>query len=469
MRVRLAGVAVVAVLAAGCGGGGGSSSSDADTIVPADAVAFVTIATDASSPQVSSALEILRKFPIEPKAEQQLRASITQGGGNFKTITSSAGSEIDIAAILVNGKPHAVGLAKPSDEKAFDAQLDTAPSVHTTFKGWTLFADKQAALDAVTKRSGDSLADDPPYQAALKTLPGAGDAIARFYASSAGLQTALGAARSNLGPTASALGALPSAKWIAGALTSQDGAVKLEVHAKANTPALTHAGRSLADKIPAGSIVALAVQSSATRTIPSATADQLSALGQQLGVDLPGLISAINGPVIAYVRPGIPLPEVTLASQPAKPQAAATAVGGLLARFAQGAKTAKAVPTQVDGGTLNKLDLGPVSLYYGVNDGQLVVTDSANALAELKGSLGRLSADAVFKDAKSGAGMGDDNPSFLFVDIKDALPALSGFAQLANQSLPPAVENNLRPLKSLLSFGSTDGGVQSFVVYIKTS
>jgi hypothetical protein len=229
---------------------------------------------------------------------------------------------------------------------------------------------------------------------------------------------------------------------------------------------LTHAGRSLADKIPAGSIVALAFQSSVTQTIPSATADQLSALGRQLGVDLPGLISAINGPVIAYVRPGIPLPEVTLASQPAKPQASATAVGGLLARFANGAK---AVPTQVDGGTLNKLDLGPVSLYYGVNDGQLVVTDSANALAELKGSLGRLSDDAVFKDAKSGAGMGDNNPSFLFVDIKDALPALSGFAQLANQSLPPEVENNLRPLKSLLSFGSSDNGVQSFVAYVKTS
>jgi hypothetical protein len=466
MRVRLAGVAVVAVLAAGCGGGGSSSSSDAETMVPADAVAFVTIDTDVSSSQVSSALKILHKFPIEPKAERQLRASITQGGGDFKALTSSAGSEIDIAAILVNRKAHAVGFAKPSDEKAFDAQLDKGTAVHTTFKGWTLFSDKQAALDAVTKRSGDSLADDPPYQAATKTLPAASDAIARFYVSSAGLQTVLGAATSDLGPRASALQALPSAKWIAGALTSQDGAVKLEVHAKSNDTALTHAGRSLADEIPAGSIVALAVQSSATQAIPSATADQLSALGRQLGVDLPGLISAINGPVIAYVRPGIPLPEVTLASQPAQPQAAATAVGGLLARFAKGAK---AVPKQVDGGTLNKLDLGPVSLYYGVNDGQLVVTDSPNALAELKGSLGRLSDDAVFKDAKSGAGMGDNNPSFLFVDIKDALPALSGFAQLANQSLPPEVENNLRPLKSLLSFGSSDDGVQSFVAYVKTS
>ena len=86
-----------------------------------------------------------------------------------------------------------------------------------------------------------------------------------------------------------------------------------------------------------------------------------------------------------------------------------------------------------------------MALYYGVNNGQLVVTDSANALAELKGSVGRLSGDAVFKEAKDGAGMTDSGQGFLFLDIKDALPALSGFAQLANQTLPPAVENEPAP------------------------
>src|SRR6185503_3394898 len=174
-------------------------------------------------------------------------------------------------------------------------------------------------------------------------------------------------------------------------------------------------------------------------------------LGQQIGVDLPALISVLNGPVIAYVRPGIPLPEVTIAAQPANPQSAARAIGGLITRFATGAT---AVPTKVDVGTLNKLDLGPVSLYYGVNDGQLVVTDSSNALAELNGTVGRLSGDDVFKEAKDGAGMTDSAQTFIFLDIKDALPALSGFAQLANQTLPPELESNLRPLRSALLFGS---------------
>jgi len=465
MRFRLAGVAAVAVLAAGCGGGGGSSAGDAESLVPGNALAFATIDTDTSTAQVSSALKILDKFPIEPRAEQQLRASITKSGVDFNALTSSAGSEVDIAVITVNGEPQPVGLAKPSDEKAFDAQLDKSSTRHTTMKGWTVFADEQATLDAFTKQSGSSIADDAAYQAATKTIPADGDAIVRFYASSAGAQTALGAAKSDLGPSAGSLNAFTAATWIAGSLTSEDGAFKLEVHAKSKSTSKIPSGNALADKIPAGSILALALQGGGA-TIPASAQEQLSVVGQQLGVDLPALVSALNGPVIAYVRPGIPLPEVTIAARPTQPRPAAAAIGALLARFTNGAQ---GVPTKVDGGTLAKMDLGPVALYFGVNDGQLVVTDSSNALAELNGSVGRLSDDAVFKEAKAGAGMSDSTQGFTYVDIKDALPALSGFAQLANQTLPPEVETNLRPLRSALLFGSTDAGVQTFVVYVKTS
>jgi hypothetical protein len=465
MKGRLAGVAVVVALAAGCGGGGGGSASSADSMVPADALAFVTIDTDTASGQVSSALKILNKFPIKTRAEQQLRASITKSGLDFDALTSSAGSEVDIAVITVNGKPQTVGLAKPSDEKAFDAQLDKSSTNHATKQGWTVFADGQATLDAFTSGSGSTIADDAAYQAATKTIPADGDAIARFYASAAGAQTALGAAKTNLGSSAGSLKSFAGASWTAGALTSEDGAFKLEVHAKSQSLTSTPSGNGLAERIPSGSIVALALQGGG-RTIPASAHEQLSALGQQLGVDLPALVSALNGPVIAYVRPGIPLPEVTIAARPAQPRPAAAAIGALLARFAGGTQ---AVPTKVDGGTLTKMDLGPVALYYGVNDGQLVVTDSSNALAELNGSVGRLSGDAVFKEAKDGAGMGDSTQGFLYVDIKDALPALSGFAQLANQNLPPQVEPNLRPLRSALLFGSSDAGVQTFVSYVKTS
>jgi hypothetical protein len=465
MRVRLAGVAAVAVLAAGCGGGGGGSSSNADSIVPADALAFASIDTDSASAQVSSALRILKKFPIEPRAEQQLRASIRRSGVDFDALTSSAGPELDIAVINVNARPQAVGIAKPSDEKAFDAQLDKTKAQHMKVKGWTVFSGEQAALDAFKKQSGTTIGDDTTYQAAVKSLPT--DAVASFYASPAAEDALLNAAKQQQSFPSGTLGNLPKAQWFTGALTSQDGAFKLEVHSKSTSAKVLSQANPLTSKIPSGSIVALALNGGgATKSLPAATQEQLSVIGQQIGVDLPALISVLNGPVIAYVRPGIPLPEVTIAARPARPASAANAIGGLLARFENGAK---AVPTKVDGGTLNKLNLGPVSLYYGVNDGQLVVTDSSNALAELGGSVGRLSGDAIFKEAKDGAGMPDSAQTFVFLDIKDALPAVSGLAQLGNQTLPPEVENNLRPLRSALLYGSTDNTVGSFVMYVKTS
>jgi len=110
-----------------------------------------------------------------------------------------------------------------------------------------------------------------------------------------------------------------------------------------------------------------------------------------------------------------------------------------------------------------------VALQVRVADGKLVVTDSANALAELKGSVGRLSGDGVFKEAKDAAGLGDGGQGFLFVDLKDALPAIDGFAQLANKSIPADVEQNLKPLRSLLVYGSRVGDLQTIVAFVKTS
>ena len=464
MRGRAIAIATVALLAAGCGsGGGGSASGDAADLVPPGALAYISVDTDFSSTQIKNAESVLDKFPIKPKLLAQIRSSLSQGGTDVNALKSSIGPELDVAVLKVNGETNAVGYTQPSDEKAFDAQLDKDKTVHTKIGGWTVFSDKQAFLDAAKNRSG-KLSDDPAFQAAMKTVPGAGDAIARVYASSAGTQTALGAASGSLGSAGGSLGSFGGAKWIAGALTSQDGAFKLEVHAKA-TGLATSSGSPLVDQIPSGSIVALQI-ASGSRTIPASTQQQLGSMSKQLGIDLPALVGALDGPVIAYVRAGLPLPEVTIAAKPSQPQRAVKAVGQLITKLAQGPP---AVPTKVDGGTLNKVDLGALALYYGVNGDELVVTDSANALAELKGSVGHLTGDGVFKEAKDGAGMPDGGQGFLFVDLQDALPAISGLAQLASQTLPPSVEANLKPLRSLLVFGSREGDVQSLVAYVKTS
>ena len=128
-------------------------------------------------------------------------------------------------------------------------------------------------------------------------------------------------------------------------------------------------------------------------------------MSKQLGIDLPALVGALDGPVIAYVRAGLPLPEVTIAAEPSQPQRAVKAIGQLITKFAQAAARGADEGRRRDA---NKVDLGALALYYGVNGGELVVTDSANALAELKGSVGHLTGDGVFKEAKDGAGMPDE-------------------------------------------------------------
>lgn len=464
MHVRLALVLALAALGAGCGGGG-KTAGEAASLVPADALAYVTIDTDLGSDQLKSASSILDKFPIKAKLLRQIRSSLAKDGADLDAIKSSLGPEVDVAVLNVNGRTEAVALTRPRDEKTFDAQLakGSNPAVHAKVDGWTVFSDKQDAIDAVKSRKG-SLGDDVAFQAAMKSVPG--DAIARAYASTGGLQAALGSAAGTLGAAGTALGSIAKAKWIAAALTSENGAFKLEVHMNRGGGSTPPAGSGLAGQIPSGSIVALSLTGGA-RAVPPSVKQQAAGLSSTLGFDLGGLLDAFSGPVIAYVKAGLPIPEVTIAAKPSRPARTAKAVAGLIARLAHGA--AAPVRTPVEGGTLEKVDLGSIALYYGVSHGELVVTDSPNALTELRSSSGRLSDDSVFQEAKNGAGMPDTSQGFLYVDLKDAVPAIEGFAQLANQKVPPGIDANLRPLRSLLVYGARDGGLQSFVVYLKTS
>ena len=218
-----------------------------------------------------------------------------------------------------------------------------------------MFADKQAALDAVTAATAH-LSDDARIRR-RSSRPGAGDAIARFYASSAGAQTALGAAKSTSArPRRS--GSLTSANVdrrcadLAGRRVQARGAREGGKHDSAAGEQLRSSTRSRPVRSSRSAL------NGGGAVVPASAQQQLSALGQQLGIDLPALVSALNGPVIAYVRPGIPLPEVTIAARPTSRSARRRRSAALIARFAKGAK---AVPTPVDGGTLNKVDLGPVA------------------------------------------------------------------------------------------------------------
>lgn len=464
MRRVLLLLAVLLVLA-GCGGSGvggvGSSApDDASGVVPRNALAFVTIDTDFSSSQLQSAGDIVDKFPIKERALAELRRAINESGLDYATLKRSVGPVVDVAVLNVNGDYGFVGYAKPTDEQAFDTQLETGkpPLVHTKISGWTVFAEKQELLDAVKAREGD-LTDQTAYTAAFDTLPD--EAIARAYVSPGAIHQ--GISLSGVGQS------LPlnaqGTQWAAAALSTANDAFKLEVHAQGLAKNAKQQTSDLAGQIPSGSIVALNLVGGA---FGGQNAEALKQAQSLIGIDLQGIVEALGSDTIAYVKAGLPIPEVTIASKPKDVQRSLNAVGSLIKKFVppSGAIT----KLEVDGVQLTKVDLGSFAIFYGAFGDELVVSDSQNAVTELRAKGDKLiQDDSVFSQAKDGAGLPDASEGFLYVNLKDAVPAAEGLAQLANQTIPQEVENNLRPLRSLLVFGARDGDLQSFVAYLQTS
>jgi hypothetical protein len=462
---------VALAFAAGCGGGGGGggggSAPDAVSIVPANALVYATVDTDTGSDQLGSAQTVLDKFPIKQKALASLKAEALKNGVNLDSIIASVGPVVDVAVLKTGATTGPVGFVKPSDEQTFDAQLKTLK--HTTVDGWTVFAQSQALLDAVTSRTAN-LADDATYKDALPSIPGAGDAIARVYAPGTALTTAAGLAGSSI-PGVGTLTKDAKVAWITAALTSQNGSsANLETHFKETSTTGTPAGSgSLADEIPSDVLVALSLTGGTAQALPAGTEQQLGALTQQLGIDVSSLLGILQGPVIAYVKQGTPIPEVTVAAVPPDAAGASNAISALMTKLVlkNGGSIKKVA---VAGVRLNTVNVGPISVYWGSYDGKLVLTDNPSALGSLKnGPSSKLLDDSTFKDTASAAGMSDQNQGFLYVDAKDALPMVEGLATIGGVNIPADVQANLQPLKALLLYGSRDGAVETAVVNVQTN
>ncbi len=111
-------------------------------------------------------------------------------------------------------------------------------------------------------------------------------------------------------------------------------------------------------------------------------------------------------------------------------------------------------------GTVKRLSLGQVSLYYGVDGGNLVISDS---LAPFGGNVSTtIEHDPVFQKAKSAAGMPQETAGFVYVNVQDAVPVLAAAVQLAGASIPPEVSQNLAPLQSFLAYGTSSDDVTKF-------
>lgn len=489
MRIR-AGVVflalVVALIVAACGGGGdskapsvtaGSTPAGAD-YVPSAAVGFVSIVTDSNSEQWSAGRELLGKFPGKDRLIASIQQTFAKQQLDYaKDVEPAVGAEVDIGLLGLQGENgQVIALTQPDDPSALQALLGKlsqsqsgTKTVSKSVGEWTAASDAQSALDASeTAKSGSSLVDNTSFAEAMKDLPA--DAIARMWFDGAAITRAAqsrtgGATGSGSLPGYGRLVSLAAALGVKSDGTTITGVVKSDK----SISAVKSYSSKLLSQVPAGVLAYMSFASlddaiNAIAAVPSVK-QQLSQFEAQLGVTLAELAPLFAGEGALYVRQGVPIPEITIVIEQSNEATARTTVDKLFTRVAP-ALQGQVRSATVSGVSLKQIKGQNFSIYYGVFDGKLVITDATTGITGLRDSGQKLADDALFTDAKTKAGMPDETAGFLYVNLKDAIPLIENLLTSFGGNIDPAVQQNLDPLKSFLLFTSVDGSKATFSGFV---
>lgn len=436
----LAGSALALVTGCGSTSTGVASGANLGTaaaqLVPADALAFASLDTNASSQQRKRLDDLTAGLPIRNELMQKLNAALSKHGLDLqRDVQPAVGNELDLTVLKVeNGKPDVVALAKPSDEsklRQLASKLDSGSEHYTVedIGGWSVVADSQASFAAVRDaQAGRSLADTSAYAAAQNRL--GGDAIARVFATGA----AVSSLRKALLPAAG--GSAPA--WISVKLSADGNALRLASSAAAAGP--TPFRSALLGDVPTGASLAVSFKggSSILQRLPAAK------LG---GLSLTQLAPLLTGEGVLYVRSNGLIPEVAIELSPANPRAALDHARTILS------------------GAAGKL--GPIRLTAQLSGGKLVIADTPAAASSLRGG-SKLVDDAAFKDALKAAGVPQQRTGLVYANVAELAPILQLAAQAAGgKPLDASVADTLSRLGRLVAWTGRSGGVSTLDAWVE--
>jgi hypothetical protein len=465
-KVALALVAAALALpAAGCGSASSSGAAGASQ-APAAAKLFVSIDTSFDSGNWEAGRRLLANFPDGDSALGLLMNRLGGQGVDFeRDVKPALGPETDLVGLDLSGAGKFVGLTQPEDGAKLDALLAKGdqPLVSRRVGDWTAFSDSEANLDEFERLQKEGTLDGvDAYNKVSDKV--AGDALVHVYVAGSALQST---------PLAGALGSdQPS---LALSLKPEDDGVHVQGAAAPATSDLfsDEFKAELPAKVPGGVFLYtgtndLERQLGALRDLLAQAAPGLERdLGRveaEVGVSLDeDLFPLFSGESALYVRPGFPIPEVTIVTQVDDEQAAVATLDKVAKGLAEYVHAAQPISVQVDGVQAKQVAVNQLlSIYYAAFDGHLVVTTSRQGIADLRATDGRLADDQAFKDAIDAAGVPDQTTGFLYVDLAKTVPALLGLVGATGQDVPGAVQANLAPLRSLVVYGERDGDVATF-------
>jgi hypothetical protein len=479
--LTIAVLAAFSLVLAACGSGSSSSSSGGSppagaSLVRSNLLGFVSIDSDLGSDQWQQFDKLWQKFPSHDSWLQQLKQELAKQNLDYESdVKPALGPEFDVGIAPTGSSDAVVGITKPDDPAKFKQLASKAghgsPSVTRDLgDGWWAIADKESDFDAVLKGSGTPLSDSDSFTTAMGKLPG--DTLVRAYLDGAQLN-AFAKQRTkstSSGLDSSTLG-LDGLKYLAVSLSAEDDGLRLQGASSGGNLGGKDFAPKLLDAIPGDAFAAFDFLGEGTtqqlqrlQATPQ-FAQVAKQLEQEYGVTADQLFGLLDGEVAFYARSGAVIPELTLALQPNDPTQALATVDKLMTHVAAEAGTRVETGTQ-GGHEVKTVTFGQFAVHYGSVDGKVIVTSGLNGIADF-GSGGSLTDSADFKEAKSAAGMPDSTGGLFYVDLKNALPLIEGFAGISGHNLPPKVTDNLRPLRSLLAWSEGQNGERTFDAFLE--
>lgn len=486
MRVTGIGLLVALALAvSGCGAKKQSAATGGAELVSATAPVFVSIDSNLSSDQWQKVDELLRKFPIRSDAISALRSSLKEDSGldYEQDIKPALGDEIDLVWLdFANSGSNVVGVTKPKDAAAFRRMIEkgnkTGPErvVFEERAGWVVVSDTQQKLDRFREQaeSGERLADNARFKDALAELPD--DALVQVYARGEGVVEAL---QSFPGMAGTPLRPDQRPEYLSAALTAEGsgfklvGAGRLEADPKAQFESFES---KFLDEVPADAIAFLTFRGGDEfeRQLEEleqgdAYREGLDELQRMLGFRLDSLLSIFSHEVGLYVRPGSPIPEVTLLVEAPDEQEVLGRVNKavealtrvVVAQPCHGSSEEAGVPV-----TCVEFN-GGIRLRTAGFDDKVVLTTGQGTFSKLRGDGPRLGDDDGFKSARDAAGLPKESAGFMWIDLEDGIPMILGLADASGASIPAEIRANLEPLGAFLAWADSDGRTGSFTAFLQ--
>jgi hypothetical protein len=189
---------------------------------------------------------------------------------------------------------------------------------------------------------------------------------------------------------------------------------------------------------------------------------------QMLGIPLSSLLELFENEVGLYVRPGSPIPEVTLLIEAPNEQAALARVDAAVTNLTKSVPAQPChAPTEEAGVKVRCVGFSEFELRTAAFDGKVVVTIGHGAIAKLRDEGDKLADDDGFKDAREAADMPAESVGFMWLDLEDGIPMVLGLANASGGSIPAEIRGNLEPLGSFLAWADSDGRSGSFTAFLQ--